>query len=319
MIDLGLNDDQRQLADGAAGLLAEHAPVSRLRPSGKAADPHRAIAGWGWFGVGLAETHGGLGLGIAEETLFAFEAGRSLLSPTVLATTLAAHSAAGDLLSGLLAGSKRAALALVNGGDALVLDGEGASLIAVIDGDQVWLTPVEAFRGESVPGFDEAVSASRGTVDRTARLAGAPASRARLLIAASLAGIARATCDLAVEYAKVREQFGQPIGAFQAVKHICADMGVRAYAAEAQVRMAAAAFADTPDAAAFQIGAAALTALKAARENAEDAIQVHGGIGFTAECDAHVYLKRAHVLGQLLGGTEACRAGVLSERAPEVA
>jgi alkylation response protein AidB-like acyl-CoA dehydrogenase len=319
MIDLGLNDDQRQMAEGAAGLLAEHAPVSRLRPSGRPADPHRTIAEWGWFGVGLPEAHGGLGLSIAEETLLAFEAGRFLLSPNVLATTLAAHLAADDRLPGLLAGETPAALALANGGDVLVFDGRDATLIVVVEGDEVWLAPAQAFRGDSIAGFDEAVAAGNGTIDRAARLAGEPASRARLLVAAMLAGIARASCDLAVEYANVREQFGQPIGAFQAIKHICADMGVRAYAAEAQMRMAAAALADTPETAGFQVHAAALTALKTARANAEDAIQVHGGIGFTAECDAHFYLKRAHLLGQLLGGLDACRAGVLAEKAPEVA
>ncbi|MBX3529078.1 MAG: acyl-CoA/acyl-ACP dehydrogenase [Rhizobiaceae bacterium] len=319
MIDLGVNDDQRQMVEGAVALLAEHAPVARLRPSGKPVDPHRAIAEWGWFGVGLPEARGGLGLGVAEEMLLAFEAGRHLLSPSVAATTLAAHLAPEDVLAALLTGEARAALALATGRDVLAFDVEGASLIAVVDGEEVWLAQVSAFRGTTVSGFDEAVYASRGTVDRASRLASEPAFRARLLIAASLAGIARATCDLAVAYAKVREQFGQPIGAFQAVKHICADMGVRAYAAEAQVRMAAAACADTPDAGAFQIGAAALTALRAARTNAEDAIQVHGGIGFTAECEAHFYLKRAHLLGQLLGGTDACRTRILAERAPEVA
>lgn len=319
MIDLRLNDDQRQMAEGAAALLAEHAPVSRLRPSGRPADSHRAIAEWGWFGVGLAEARGGLGLGIAEEMLLAFEAGHYLLSPTALATTLAARIALDDQVPALLAGDTRAALALATGNEVLVFDAEGASLIVVIDGDEVWLASAKPYQGTTVSGFDEAVSANRGTIDRTARLSSEPAPRARLLIAATLAGIARASCDLAVDYARVREQFGQPIGAFQAVKHICADMGVRAYAAEAQVKMAAAALADTPETAAFQIRAAALTALKAARSNAEDAIQVHGGIGFTAECEAHVYLKRAHLLGQALGGADACRAGVLDEQAPEVA
>ena len=129
---------------------------------------------------------------------------------------------------------------------------------------------------------------------------------------AMLAGMAQASCDLAVSYAKVREQFGQPIGAFQAIKHMCADMALRTTAAEAQVKMAAV-FADahTPGGD-RQLDAAALIALKAARENAADAIQVHGGIGFTAECDAHFFLKRAYVLSALLGGLDGCRNRVLT-------
>src|SRR5690606_38482470 len=110
-----------------------------------------------------------------------------------------------------------------------------------------------------------------------------------------------------------------PIGAFQAIKHICADMGMRAYAAEAQVRMAAAAATDAPETAGFQMDATAVTVLRAARDNGADAIQVHGGIGFTAECDAHVYLKRAHLLGQVLGGLEAGRCDLLAHAAPELA
>ena len=319
MIDLGFDEDQKQMDEGAAGLLAEHAPVARLRPSGSASDPHAALAGWGWFGVGLPEERGGLGLGIAGETLLALQAGRHLLSPGVLATTLAVSCAPEGMVDGLLSGETRAALALAQGDTVMAFDVEGASVIVGVAEDATWLAPANAWIGEHIAGFDETVATGKGTVASAARIASEPAGRASLLIAANLAGMARAACDLAVDYARVREQFGQPIGAFQAVKHICADMAMRAYAAEAQVKMAAAAAADAPEAAPFQVQAAALTALRAARSNAEDAIQVHGGIGFTAECEAHFYLKRAHLLGRVLGGTDACRAGVLSERAPEVA
>lgn len=297
MIDLGLNDDQRQLADGAAGLLAQHRAAK---------DAHGELAAWGWFGAGLPEDRGGLGLGIAGEALLYLEAGRFLLPPSMLAATLAAHLAADPLPPA------RAALALVAEGEAFVFERRGAAQIVAIDGDTMWLAPAEAFRGAPAAGFDESVPVERGALDRAARGTEAPAERARLLVAAMLAGIAGASCELAVGYAKVREQFGRPIGAFQAVKHICADMGMRAYAAEAQVKMAAAAATDAPGDAAPEIAAAALVALKGARANAEDAIQVHGGIGFTAACDAHRYLKRAHLLGRMLGGPDACRDRVLA-------
>lgn len=319
MIDLSLSDDQRQMVESAVGLLEEHGPVSRLRPGGKPIDLQRELAAWGWFGVGLPQEHGGLGLGVAEETLLAFEAGRFLLSPTVLATTLAARLCADERLPELLSGATRAALALAGTGFVRVFDRGDASLLVVFDAGDVWLAPADAFHGVAVLGFDDTLSMEKGVVRQAARLAARPGASARLLVSAMLAGIARASCDLAVEYAKVREQFGQPIGAFQAIKHMCADMGLRAYAAEAQVKMAAAAAGDVPETAAFQIDAAALTALRAARDNASDTIQVHGGIGFTAECDAHFYLKRAHVLGQVLGGLEACRSGVLAHASPEMA
>lgn len=315
MIDLGLNDDQRQMVGSVVSLLEEMSPVSRLRPGGRPRDVQRDLAGWGWFGVGVSPERDGLGLGIAEEMLLAFEAGRFLLPPAVLATTIAARLCDDAHLPGLLSGDRRAALALAGADGACAFDREGASLLVVLDGDEVQLMAADGFHGRRVTGFDETVATERGDIDRTSRLAAEPAMHSRLLIAAMAAGIARASCDLAVDYAKVREQFGQPIGAFQAIKHICADMGLRAYAAEAQVKMAAAAAADAPASAAFEIAAAALTALRAARDNASDAIQVHGGIGFTAECDAHLYLKRAHLLGSLSGGLDASRKDVLAHRA----
>jgi alkylation response protein AidB-like acyl-CoA dehydrogenase len=322
MIELTLSGDQQQILDGAVALLAEQSPVSRLRPSGKPKDVHREVAVWGWFGVGLPEERGGLGLGVVEEALLGFEAGRHLLPLSVLATMLAAHLCRDDLLSGLVNGETRAGLALVDGDDAFVFDRGGSSLLLAIDGDHAWIAPTGAFRGEAVVGFDDAIATEKGMIDRAARHASAPIAHARLLISAMLAGIARASCDLAVEYAKVREQFGQPIGAFQAIKHMCADMGLRAYAAEAHVKLAAAAAAaaaDAPVTAPFLVNAAALTTLRAARDNASDSIQVHGGIGFTAECDAHFYLKRAHVLGRLLGGLAACRGNVLAHPVAEIA
>ena len=313
MIDLSLSDDQRQIVDSIVDLLAEKSPVSRLRPSGKPVDVHGDLVQWGWFGIGLPEEQGGLGLGIAEEVLLHFEAGRFLLSTTVLATTLAVRLSGNDRTD-LLSGEKRAALALADGDDAYVFDRGDASLLVVFEGGEIWLVPADAFNGENITGFDETLDTKKGTLDRGKRLGAEPADRALLLVSAVLAGIARSSCDLAVEYAKIREQFGQPIGAFQAIKHMCSDMGARAYAAEAQTKMAAVMADATPQAAGFDISAAVLTALGAARDNAADAIQVHGGIGFTAECDAHFYLKRAHVLGRVLGGPEACRDRILVKR-----
>lgn len=315
MIDLRLSEDQQQMVDGMVRVLANSSPVSRLRPSGSGADVHADLAELGWFRLGLPEERGGLGLGIAEEALLFIEAGRFVLSPTILATTLAAHACADEVLPGLLRGQDRAALAIIGESGAVVLDHREAALLLVVGGDNIWLAPAQAFGGDAVAGFDESLPTAAGQIDPAARIAVAACWRLRVLAAAMLAGIARASADLAVDYARVREQFGQPIGAFQAIKHICADMGLRAYAAEAQVKMAAVTAADTPDRAAREVAAAALTALVAARENAESAIQVHGGIGFTAECDAHFFLKRAHVLGYALGGLESCRRAVLAEPA----
>ncbi len=320
MIDLGLSDDQRQIVDGVVALLQENCPVSRLRPSAAPSDVHRRLAEWGWFGAALPEHDGGLGLGVAEEVLLYFEAGRFLLSPSVLATTLAARLTGGDERKALCAGDRRAALVLSLGGDeAYCIDGAGAQVLIAIRTDEIVILPAEAFSGEPVVGLDETVALERGRLDHGLRRGGERTHVGVLLGAAMLAGVSRAVCDLAVDYAKVREQFGQPIGAFQAIKHLCADMGLNAYAAEAQVKAAAAAAASTPRDAAFQIAAAAATAMAAARANGSIAIQVHGGIGFTAEADVHVYLKRAHLLSGVLGGLEEQHRWLLNCPPPQMA
>lgn len=312
MIDLRLSDDQKQIVESVVSLLEDHSPVSRLRPNEEPQDVHFALAEMGWFGVGVSEDRDGLGLGLVEEALLFVEAGRFLLSPTVLASTLAARLCNDDHLPGLLSGELKAALALTSSDGTYVFDRGEATLLLAVEGDEIKLIPADAFSGETVTGFDETLTTEKGTLDRNASLSTAPAGETRLLVSAMLAGIAAASSVLSIDYAKVREQFGQPIGAFQAIKHMCADMGMRAYAAEAQVKLAALAMAEATESAPLQASAAALTASQAARNNAADAIQVHGGIGFTAECDAHVYLKRAHVLTQVLGGADACRSRVLA-------
>ena len=136
-----------------------------------------------------------------------------------------------------------------------------------------------------------------------------------LLTAALQVGHAAEALDLAVAYAKERHQFGKPIGSFQAVKHICADMLVRAEVARAAVH-AAACLADDPDVAASEAEAARCTpdelmdravmgakllADEAAIANARAAIQVHGGMGYTWEVPLHLHLKRARVLATTFG------------------
>jgi alkylation response protein AidB-like acyl-CoA dehydrogenase len=118
-------------------------------------------------------------------------------------------------------------------------------------------------------------------------------------------GSAEATLDAAVAYAKERTQFDRPIGTFQAVKHILADMLVRVEVARAAV-WAAGATIDQPDVGDPARAAAAAKALadEAALANGKAAIQVHGGMGFTWEVDAHLHLKRAWVLATQFGSTE---------------
>ncbi|WP_455900730.1 acyl-CoA dehydrogenase [Rhodococcus gordoniae] len=128
------------------------------------------------------------------------------------------------------------------------------------------------------------------------------------LAAAELAGLAGWALTTAVDYAKIREQFGKPIGAFQAVKHICAEMLCRTEKIRAVAWDAAVTVDSQPDELPIAAAAAAAIALDAAVRTAEDAIQVLGGIGFTWEHDAHFYLRRAVATRQVLGGSTVWRS-----------
>ena len=131
---------------------------------------------------------------------------------------------------------------------------------------------------------------------------------AAVLASAEAAGLAAWCCRTAAEYAKSREQFGRPIGSFQAVKHLCAQMLCRAELASAAAWDAARGACEAPSQLTVAAAAAAGLVLDAATDNAKDCIQVLGGIGFTWEHDAHLYLRRAVALRSLLGGSAAWRA-----------
>jgi alkylation response protein AidB-like acyl-CoA dehydrogenase len=126
-----------------------------------------------------------------------------------------------------------------------------------------------------------------------------------ILSAALAVGSAQAVTDLAVAYAKEREQFGRPIGSFQAVKHILADMAVRASVAQSAVYAAGVTY-DDPSVGdpARAASAAKVTAGHAAVANGKGAIQVHGGMGFTWEVDAHLHLKRSWLLDTQFGSVD---------------
>ena len=179
-----------------------------------------------------------------------------------------------------------------------LLTGDGAILAARSD----------VSTGELVEGLDETVTLARVTA---APASGVSDARASLLIAAYLTGIAQAATDMAVEYAKTRQQFGQPIGAFQAIKHMCADMATRAAAADAQVFYAAVTFEAVNDPVG-DIAAARMLAADAALANGKANIQIHGGMGFTAECDAHLLLKRAQLMARLGATSARLRGQVLA-------
>ncbi|HKY93117.1 MAG TPA: acyl-CoA dehydrogenase family protein [Nevskiaceae bacterium] len=296
------NADQLALAAELDETIGSLLPSSRLHSAHEeSGETWARLADAGIFGICVPEERGGTGLGAAEEALIAMGLGRRLASPAVFATLGAVH-APGFALEG-----RRVAAAYRTGGGTVVIDPAGADLLlvrgdreaalhAVPDGgsesldERLWLSKLH--RVESVGGplacFDDA-----GVL------------RLRLIDAAALAGIAETALQMAVAYAGLREQFGRPIGTFQAVKHHCANMVIASRSARDQVSFASIAVDDGREDARLQVECALAFAAAAAIDNAGKNIQIHGGIGFSDEADPHLLLKRAQVYTAIAGGVEA--------------
>lgn len=320
MIDLLPDSEQQLIIDSIQSLLTAEGPMQLNSPRDPyPSDAHQQVLGklseLGMYGLSLPEDKGGVGYSLAEEVLAYQELGRGLASPSALATALAARlmaeSRQDDICTQLLCGEASACFAIPRAQDRayFLVDNENADWVVLIAGDRLAMFPTSSF--EDITGCD--------SLDHTVTLRCAILKQpeptvkidshevlrqAYLLIAAMQVGAAEAARDMAVEYAKIREQFGQPIGAFQAVKHMCANMAVEAQAAVTQTRLAALACANQAADAGFLTHACLVTSTLAAQNNSATNIQVHGGIGFTAECEAHLYLKRSHLMEQIAGGIE---------------
>jgi alkylation response protein AidB-like acyl-CoA dehydrogenase len=282
------------------------------------------LAELGLFGVAVPEDRGGAGGSIEDLCAMVEEAAKALVPGPVATTALATLILDDpDVLSALASGERFAGVALegdvqfdastASGTCEWVLGGAEGGLLLVPSGGK-WLLVDTSSDGVVVEPL-RAADFSR-PLARVA-LTSAPAvvvpvsserveNLAATLLAAEAAGVTRWALETAVAYAKVREQFGKPIGSFQAVKHICAEMLCRAEQAEVAAADAARAAGDSDDGQ-FAIAAAlaASVGIASAKANAKDCIQVLGGIGCTWEHDAHLYLRRAHSIGRFLRGAEA--------------
>jgi alkylation response protein AidB-like acyl-CoA dehydrogenase len=326
MIHLLPDAEQQQVVDALADLLRDCAPLERLKASQRFPDAANAriltdLAAMGIYGLSLPEAVGGVGYGPAEETLCAVELGRYLVTPSAIATALAAAllTDSGRDAAALIAGEETACFAVANRGGHYLVDARDARWIVLVTSGEIALYPRAAAGAlNAVEGFDWTVSLAQTTVSHAqATVQGGPGRlrQALLLVSAMQVGLAESVCSMAVEYSKIREQFGQPIGAFQAIKHKCANLSMAAEAARAQLMLAALACAGDLPEADFLVHATALVATEAAQANARENIQIHGGIGYTAESRAHLFLKRSHLNEWLLGGLWGQQEAILRDRA----
>ncbi|MBS0502435.1 MAG: acyl-CoA/acyl-ACP dehydrogenase [Proteobacteria bacterium] len=307
-MDFLFTEDQIELRDGVRDFLeGTHGPevLRRLDAEG-GRDPAiwRALVEMGLTGLIVPEAQGGLGLSLIEAVLVAVELGRADVSEPIVDTALVAPRLIADeaQLAAIAAGELKVALAhqvnpwVADADQAGLVLGGGATAQKLDSADplrRLFLASPESVR----------VERSRDTRFSTSLEANGEEmlNLSALMAAAQLVGAAERMLDLATEYAKTREQFGQPIGGFQAIKHHLASVAVALEFARPVLWRAAYALEHGQPRAPVHVSHAKLAATDAAIQAAETAIQVHGAMGYTYEVDLHYWMKRAWALAGAWG------------------
>ena len=326
-MDFELTDDQVALCDGIRDLCQGRFDIDTVRGLADCGGVDRRLwselADTGVFSLLVPEDEGGVGLGWAEAGLVYEQLGRALV-PGPLVGTLLAGGVTDDDVVGLIERTN---------GPALVEYPDVLDALLVVDEEGVWRVDPADMSFEAAQSVDPLTPVGRVAElpqgDEVAHPHGW-ANRAVFLFSALQVGLATGARELAVAYAQERQQFGKPIGQFQAVKHMCADMYSREEVARAALYYAgcvldATAGPGLPSPEAFEtyqyfpgcdpgfpepdetiraVSGARILAAEAADHNGKDCVQVHGGMGFTWEIDAHLYLKRAWALTPCFGSLD---------------
>jgi alkylation response protein AidB-like acyl-CoA dehydrogenase len=323
-VPIGLTHEHAELAASVRKWAESQGTLEAVRAAEQ--DP-AALASWGaraaelgLTAIALPESIGGGGGSVLDQAVALEAAAYALVPGPLLPTALAGllHDDA-DLRAGIASGAVTVGLGLST---RAVLGAPGATHVSVpVAGRQVVLA-ADQLEPPGGPALDLARGTGSVVVAATAAEAAAGTSvdpdRVRLLVlsfaAAEASGIARWCLETAVEYARVREQFGRPIGSFQAVKHLCAEMLETSESVTVAAWDAATAVGGDADQALFAAEVAGAVCFDGAVEVAKTCIQVLGGIGFTFEHDAHLYLRRALALRAFVGDPGEC-AESLARRA----
>lgn len=323
-MEFRFTEEQQMTAEAVRGLFADHcqpADLRRLMESGTARDPER------WRQIVMMELHaalveedkGGLGLGAANFVQIAEACGEACLPEPLIenagiAVPLLAEIAnaphTDSTLAAALAGD--ITVALSHPANLFTADADTAGAILHVEGDSVHLLDPATLEMTRQPGIDPFRRLFRiagpfpgstviATTGEVRPFLDAALDRGAVFTAAQLVGIAQRAVDLAVAYAKERQQFGKPIGSYQAVKHLLATAQVKIEFSRPLVYAAAAQLHQTDIYSRARISHARIAASDAADLACRTAVQVHGAMGYSWEVDVHFFLKRALALSNWWG------------------
>jgi alkylation response protein AidB-like acyl-CoA dehydrogenase len=329
-VEFDFNDEQREIKSTAHDFIAARFKPEKVRELAESDNPYddeiwREMCELGWPGIAIAEEYGGQGLGVVELVILQEELGYAVAPSPMISNAYAGAviEAAGSdeqrsrWLPGIASGEQRGAAEFTNDTGAIVGAAQGAAVLVLAEGDGAKLVEAGDAELERLDLIDTTRAYFRVSAEGGDPLPGEvrPSfDAASVALAAELVGVAQRALDMAVDYAKERQQFGRPIGAYQAVSHRLADMLWAVEEARSLTYYAAWVADAEPESLPLAASMAKARASDAAASVSHDAIQTFGGIGFTWEHDAHFLLKRAKVAGQMLG-----TAGQHRERVAELA
>jgi alkylation response protein AidB-like acyl-CoA dehydrogenase len=315
-------DDQLLFRDTVREFLAKECPSDVVRAAWDSGVSHspilwNALAELGVVGLTAPEAAGGLGMRELDLVLLLEETGRAALPEPIVETTAVAsglliesgHRDADEWLTRVASGGAVVTVAIDDG---LVIDADVADAVVVCRRDRIVLVPANAIGTEPQPSidgsrhlftieWDEMNGIVLAEEEDTLQLGAHAFDRGALAAAAQLVGLADHMLAATVDYVQQREQFGVPIGSFQAIKHHLADALLALEFARPVVYNAAYSMAHDPDTASRDVSMAKAAASDAATSVARHALQCHGAIAYTVEYDLHMWMKRAWALAAAWG------------------
>jgi alkylation response protein AidB-like acyl-CoA dehydrogenase len=318
-VNFDYSDDQRAIKSTARDFLGARLKPEKLRELAEAGEYDDGIWGemceLGWPGIFIGEEHGGQELGVVELGILCEELGYALAPSPFLSNAAAGlviqHAGSDEQkrrwLPGIASGEERGTVAYVKDGVAeLVPDVDSAAFVVAVDGSSATVIDAADAEAERVDTIDSTrrfsrVRVANGEGEALSGDAAAAIDAVAVAISTELVGVAQRAMEMAVEYAKDRQQFGRPIGAYQAVSHRCAQMLLEVESARSAALYAGWAADHEPESLALAAAMAKSYASDAGWRVTASALQVHGGIGFTWEHDLHFFLKRAKADAHLFG------------------